>query len=58
MPYRVYPSVLPISTTPQVKHASEGDVGATVQDAARMAQAGARGAAQAARLIFEKVGTV
>lgn len=38
-----------------VKHASEGDVGATVQDAARMAQAGARGAAQAARLIFEKV---
>ncbi|KAL4419013.1 hypothetical protein ABPG77_003659 [Micractinium sp. CCAP 211/92] len=37
-----------------VKHAAEGDVGAAVQDAARMAHAGARGAAQAARLVFEQ----
>lgn len=38
----------------QVKHAAEGDVGAAMQDAARMAQAGARGAAQTARLVFEQ----
>jgi hypothetical protein len=39
----------------QVKHAAQGDLGGVAEDAMRMAQAGARGAAESARLVFETV---
>ena len=39
----------------QVKHAAQGDLGGVAEDAMRMAQAGARGAAESTRLVFETV---